>query len=215
MRGQIIGFDPSTNTGAIIGNDGTRYDFVRIDWRSERAPRPRDEVDFSIDGTRACQIFLVQAATGPNNGDRSIGWLWLAIEGRATRYDFWVRYFLIAFVLTFVAALLDQGMSTRYRPQFVFQAITSLVLLWPGIAVQVKRLHDRDMSGLHILWLALLQIACAIIIFSVVRDDIRYAPKGIFIILLFPLGYALFLFVHLGFLRGTRGANKYGEDPLG
>lgn len=213
MRGQIIGFDHSTNTGAIIGNDGVRYEFVRIDWRSERPPRARDEVDFSMDGGRASQIFLVHAASHPT--DRSIGWLWLSIDGRATRYDFWVRYFVIAFVISLVARVVDAGMSTPYRPQFVFQAITSLVLFWPGIAVQVKRLHDREMSGLHVLWSSLAFVVCAVVVGAIAKDGIDYASKGAFIIMLIPLAYALFLFVHIGFLRGTYGRNQFGEDPLG
>lgn len=212
MRGQIIGFDQSTNTGAIIGNDGVRYDFVRIDWRSERLPRARDEVDFSIDGGRASQIFVVKAAVNPT--ERSLSWLWLSIDGRATRYDFWVRYFLINFGISLVAIIIDEAMSTPYREQFVFQAITGIIMFWPGIAVQVKRLHDRDMSGLHILWLALVTLACIGII-AAAAPNLRYAPKGLLVIMLIPIGYALFQFVHIGFLRGTYGRNQYGEDPLG
>jgi hypothetical protein len=32
MRGNVIGFDPDTNTGAIGGYDGKRYDFVTQEW---------------------------------------------------------------------------------------------------------------------------------------------------------------------------------------
>jgi hypothetical protein len=31
MRGNIIGFDQDTNTGAISGYDGQRYDFATVD----------------------------------------------------------------------------------------------------------------------------------------------------------------------------------------
>jgi hypothetical protein len=38
MKGNVIGFDPDSNTGAISGHDGRRYDFVRLEWRSPNAP---------------------------------------------------------------------------------------------------------------------------------------------------------------------------------
>src|SRR5256885_3026032 len=46
MKGNVIGFDPDTNTGAISGHDGRRYDFVMADWHDRRHPTHGDVVDF-------------------------------------------------------------------------------------------------------------------------------------------------------------------------
>jgi len=58
-----------------------------------------------------------------------------------------------------------------------------LPLLWLLFALASRRLHDRDHSGLRLLWL------------------------------LIPLLGPLWIAFELLFLRGTRGANRYGPDP--
>lgn len=56
VRGSVIGFDPDSNTGAIGGDDGNRYDFARADWRGAAAPARGAIVDFVPDGLRALAI---------------------------------------------------------------------------------------------------------------------------------------------------------------
>ena len=62
--------------------------------------------------------------------------------------------------------------------------IVNLALMWPLIAISAKRWHDRDKSGWWVL-----------------------------IVLVPVVGWAWAL-VDNGFLRGTRGANRFGADPL-
>ena len=70
----------------------------------------------------------------------------------------------------------------------VFGRSSSLVLyppfFWAFAAIVTKRLRDRGKS-----------------------------PVWLFLILI-PLAGPLLLMVDLGLLRGTRGENKYGDDPL-
>ena len=56
MRGTVIGFDPDTNSGAISGHDGKRYDFVRLEWRSPARPARGMAVEFIPAGIQATQI---------------------------------------------------------------------------------------------------------------------------------------------------------------
>ena len=44
MKGQILGFDGEK--GAITGDDGNRYSFELKDWKGEKTPQARDNVDF-------------------------------------------------------------------------------------------------------------------------------------------------------------------------
>ena len=69
MRGSVLGFDPDTNAGAITGEDGSRYDFVRLDWRGSAPPVRGSAVDFVADGSRAIQVYPVGVASDPAAGD--------------------------------------------------------------------------------------------------------------------------------------------------
>ena len=65
-------------------------------------------------------------------------------SGRAPRSEYWY-WTLFAFLVGIVADILDgilfHGIHTP------FSLITALVLLLPGIAVSVRRLHDIDRTG--------------------------------------------------------------------
>jgi uncharacterized membrane protein YhaH (DUF805 family) len=61
----------------------------------------------------------------------------------------------------------------------------NLALLWPGLAVSVKRWHDRNKSG----WWVLINLV--------------------------PLLGFVWALVENGFLRGTAGPNRFGEDLTG
>ena len=65
------------------------------------------------------------------------------------------------------------------------EMVTTVLLVWPCAAVSVKRWHDRDKSG----WWAL--------------------------VYLIPLIGVLWTLIANGLLRGTVGANRFGDDPTG
>jgi uncharacterized membrane protein len=66
MKGNVIGFDPDTNTGAISGYDGQRYDFVRLEWRGGGRPTQGATVDFVAASGRATQIYPLGPPYDPN-----------------------------------------------------------------------------------------------------------------------------------------------------
>ena len=68
MKGNVLGFDPDSNTGAITGHDGQRYDFVRLEWRGPGRPGRGETVDFIADSQRATQIYPLVTRFDPNEG---------------------------------------------------------------------------------------------------------------------------------------------------
>jgi uncharacterized membrane protein len=68
VKGNVLGFDPDSNTGAISGHDGIRYDFASIEWRGQGRPSRGDTVDFLPDGQRAMQIFPLVGGHDPAEG---------------------------------------------------------------------------------------------------------------------------------------------------
>src|SRR4051812_3249529 len=151
MKGSVIGFDSDTNTGAISGYDGRRYDFAAVDWHGNRQARPGDLVDFAPAGQRATQIYLVE----PEYVPPSLGQFLFSLEGRISRSQLWLRWFvpliainLVLLVMSLIAAAADSAAAGTF---LVMWLIFSLVTVWPDIAVMVKRIHDRNKTG----WLVL------------------------------------------------------------
>jgi uncharacterized membrane protein len=66
VKGNVLGFDPDSNTGAISGHDGRRYEFVTLDWRGPGRPGRGETVDFVADGARATQIYPLGAPFNPD-----------------------------------------------------------------------------------------------------------------------------------------------------
>lgn len=125
-----------------------------------------------------------------------------SFQGRMRRRDYW----LCAIGLALVSWVLNSIVGMMFMPAVSVAAtganpmafnwaalsamstssmIVSLILLWPSIAIGIKRCHDRDKTGLWLL-LAIIPI----------------------------LGW-LWLFIDLGILDGTPGPNKYGPSPKG
>lgn len=117
-----------------------------------------------------------------------------SFQGRASRSKFWLVFLLSIFV-SFVVVLF----SILALPALIFMgtfspklaSIVSMLLYvlmipmwWISIATSVKRFHDRNKSG----WW--------------------------YLIVLVPFIGGLWIIIENGFLKGTTGANHFGEDTL-
>jgi len=116
-------------------------------------------------------------------------------QGRVSRSKYWLVFLLSIFV-TFVVVLF----TVLAIPALIFMgtfsptvsSIVSILLyvlmipMWIiSIATTVKRFHDRDKSG----WWVLISLV--------------------------PIIGALWILIECGFLKGTVGANNFGEDKIG
>jgi uncharacterized membrane protein YhaH (DUF805 family) len=77
------------------------------------------------------------------------------------------------------------------------------------LAVGIKRLHDRDQSGW---WILLFYFGPGVA--SAIGHNSDSGALAL-VLSLVSLGISIWAFVVLGCLRGTRGPNRYGPDPLG
>ncbi len=76
--------------------------------------------------------------------------------------------------------------------------LSTVLALWAGASVAVKRLHDMNLPGYHIIWIMGLYLAWPILV-MVSLPDVAIVDK---ILLLIPLLVLLFV-------PGTKGSNKY------
>ncbi|HWB51147.1 MAG TPA: DUF805 domain-containing protein [Stellaceae bacterium] len=227
MRGNVIGFDPDTNTGAISGFDGNRYDFVMLDWRGAGRPRRGDVVDFQAVEQRATDIDLVE----PHYVAPGLGAFYFSPAGRISRSQYWLRFMLpycaISFALQIAAEAVGERTAANSAISLLF-TLFSLVAFWPSIAVLVKRIHDRDKPGwlclalyvpvflfsiLLVAWLASALVALAE---GAAFTLPALGVPGVIVIVLGVVSalVSLWFFIEFGCLRGTIGANRYGPDPV-
>lgn len=145
MRGEVISVDGLSGDGLISGDDGARYAFTGSAVRGAGV-KSGDRVDFvPLDGAATEVMGLATAprpAASPGagrgpTGERpyAFGFSMFAFEGRLRRSHFWINW-LILLVFGFLVGLIP-----------ILGALVSLILIWPNLAIQVKRLHDMGRSG--------------------------------------------------------------------
>jgi uncharacterized membrane protein YhaH (DUF805 family) len=145
--------------------------------------------------------------------------LLFGFRGRINRGKYWLAVLIyIAVWTTFVAGSLvwlggldlDNLLSLARAGLMIWFVgfVVFILLTWSGLAVGIKRLHDRDKSGWWILlfWLGP----------SILGGWQTTGPSmGGGLVLSLAAGViAIWGFVELGCLRGTPGPNSYGPDPL-
>ena len=227
MRGEILSFDDGAGTGLISGDDGIRYAFDRSAVSPPSAIRSGLRVDFVPEDGHATQVMLLAgaapaaglAATGVTpNGSIDFQSLLFSFQGRTRRSHFWIAWLLI-----FAASIV-----LGWIP--LLGLLVSLVLIWPNVAITVKRLHDMGQSG----WLAAIPYAVGlvgtIVAFGMIgmsavanaggidSDDpaaalALFAPVfGLFgVMFLVGIGFLLWI----GLTDSQPGDNKYGPNPKG
>ena len=143
--------------------------------------------------------------------------LLFSFQGRINRKPWWlVGLALLAVTVVvmgtvFVAAggavgndALDSVASLGAVALIMFLLL--IPLIWIGLALGAKRLHDRNKSAW---WLAVFYLVPSLL------DGAGSAAGGAGVIFsIAGLAISIWGLVELGFLRGTVGPNQYGPDPL-
>jgi uncharacterized membrane protein YhaH (DUF805 family) len=145
--------------------------------------------------------------------------LLFSFNGRINRGKYWLAALIyVAVWTTFIAGSLvwlggldlDNLFSLAGAGLTIWLVgfILFILLTWSGLAVGVKRLHDRDKSGW---WILLFWLGPSIL------GGWQTAPNmgGSFVLSLAAGAIAIWGFIELGCLSGTLGPNRYGPDPLG
>ncbi|MDF0521337.1 DUF805 domain-containing protein [Bradyrhizobium yuanmingense] len=92
-------------------------------------------------------------------------------------------------------------------PVLLLKVVATALTLWIDLAIMVKRLHDRDKSAWWLLAYFVLP--------GLFKQFAERLPDTYWIL---PLALAsmvlpLWGFIETGFLRGTKGPNRFGPDP--
>ena len=149
--------------------------------------------------------------------------LFLGFDGRINRKPYWLGVLCIivaSIVLTFGVYLVlglswETILGADARTTAAVNLIVTALVIYPSVAVMVKRLHDRNRSG----WWAI--VLYAFVVFAQTLQIAGFggtaeAPSPISLGLgIVYLIMGIWLLIELGFLKGTQGPNRHGPDPLG
>ena len=91
----------------------------------------------------------------------------------------------------------------------------TLLLLYPSLAYIVKRLHDRNRTGWWAGGMYGLAIVSNLVTLAGYGGTAAEPEMAVLVFLIPMLAIALWLFVELGFFKGTPGPNRFGPNPLG
>lgn len=138
---------------------------------------------------------------------------YLSFRGRANRQRYWLTVLAI-FGIALASAVLAVAL------QVVPLLGLSIIPVWAACVVAamangVRRLHDRNKSAW---WLLVFYVVP-----SILGIPIRLAEDGssdgflafAALLALIGLPFSIWGLVEMGFLKGSSGPNKFGEDPLG
>ncbi|MGV8833556.1 MAG: DUF805 domain-containing protein [Devosia sp.] len=144
--------------------------------------------------------------------------LFTTTEGRISRKTWWfgVAILIVAsIVLNIILGVL--GVSAAWG-----QLIAYVIMFVPNWSIGLKRRHDRDSDGRDFkIFLALSGLITLVQALGIgmtgadVGGTMMPMPSLPLSLMFFAVAiYGIYIFIQLGLLRGTTGANAYGPDPL-
>lgn len=232
MRGEILSYDDVSGTGLISGDDSIRYGFARSAIQAGGVIRTGARVDFVPEGLEATQIMVLagdpaaafgQAASSSyvardTGGGYDFQSAMLSFNGRLRRQHFWISWLI----------LLGAGVVLGWIP--LIGTVLSIALIWPNIAIVVKRLHDIGKSG----WFAVIPWVANVVGFFMIVSAVGMAiftnPQAFenedpsVVLSMFGSmmgGLAVMFLVNIAFLLwigitdSQRGDNRFGPNPKG
>jgi uncharacterized membrane protein YhaH (DUF805 family) len=147
----------------------------------------------------------------------SIANLFLSLEGRISRQPFWLGMLLLAVINTGLNWIFGVPFLPDTLPELrlrIIEFVIDAIFLYPNVALTVKRLHDRNQSGMYAWALVAIVVVGMVMSLSGIEDDPSRMTFLTWVLAAFILVIVLAFLIELGFRRGTHGPNRYGPDPL-
>jgi uncharacterized membrane protein YhaH (DUF805 family) len=140
--------------------------------------------------------------------------LLFSASGRINRGKYWLTFLIyvavtgvVLLAVIFITGIIPDATTTLIS-LYIGGGLLYLAVVYSGVVILIKRLHDRDKNG----WWLLLFWALPIVLSS---NRLIIDNPGISIgFSLVGLAISVWFFVEIACLRGTIGPNRFGPDPL-
>lgn len=120
--------------------------------------------------------------------------------GRLAYFGYGLLALLVSGIVIGIGGAFAAGHATI--PATILIGIGVVVLLWSSLAISVKRLHDMDLPGIHLVWINTI---------SSLSGALQWVSPALAIIFgAIYFGVAMWML----FKRGTNGDNRYGPSPV-
>ena len=116
--------------------------------------------------------------------DMTLAQVYFSFNGRIGLTTYWLKGVLPIVALTSIVALIDVAYFDYSSFSGVLPLLWRILIIWPSLALTVKRWHDRDKSG----WWVFIGII--------------------------PIIGIIWAFIENGFLPGTKEPNQYGSKSF-
>ena len=115
-------------------------------------------------------------------GSMGLGEFLFSLSGRISRGGFWIGAGIQLAILIVIGGI--AAVSNARAVQVILAVVYVVTMFWIGLAISVKRWHDRGKSG----WWVLISLV--------------------------PIVGIIWAFIETALLPGDQGPNIYGPDPL-
>ncbi len=135
---------------------------------------------------------------------------YFSFTGRTSRLGYWRAQVWLGLLSAFIwcgGLLLTEFTGVTIYGKAALAAL--LPILWLAAALLFRRLHDRNKSG----WWSLILYVAPLFMAVVLNQPPDWSKASLAILALVFLVFWLWGFIEIGFLRGTRGKNRFGAEP--
>ncbi len=130
------------------------------------------------------------------NGKIDWSELFLSADGRVARLPFLVAGAILIAVFAVYESMVDGNNALHWLTGLFVYGL----LIFTGVCVLSKRLHDRGRSG----WWSLVIVFAFVLAYPYPRDPLKLVAAV----------FLLWAFVELALMPGEQGSNRFGPNPL-
>ena len=141
MKGKVLDFSVQSNSGAISGEDGERYNFDGADWKGDSPPAHGMSVDFSAEGSEAKEVYLAVGSATSGKSKVAAGILAIFLGGLGI-HKFYLGYTVPGIIFLLITCF---GWLLLFIPNIVI----GIIVITEGIIYLTK--SDEEFEQIYVI----------------------------------------------------------------